>query len=70
VVVLPEPVGPGYQDQTAGVVEQRQQHVVVALQQAQLLEVQQVGGAVQKTQREVLAIHGRQGVDAQVDHVT
>ena len=57
---------PRDQDQAAGIVKQLHQVIVVALDEAQPVNRQKLGVAQQQSQRAVLAMQSRQGVDAQV----
>ncbi len=69
MVVLPEEVGPGHQDDAVGLLDQLVPRLEQIVGHPQLLQVELHDRAVQNSQHDALAEHGRQGRDPDVDFV-
>ena len=67
VVVLPEPVGPGHQDNAVRQIEHLLPDVAVPLGHAQVFQTQDGVAAVENAQHHRLAVDHRNHADAQVD---
>ena len=70
MVVLPEPVGPGDEDDAVGLVDElAERRRASSVAHAELVEVEADVAAVEHAHDDALAEHRRQHADAQVDRV-